>query len=288
MQIGFIGLGIMGSRMAANLLGAGHSVTVHNRTASKAAPLEAQGAAVAGTAAEAAQEADVVVTVVADPPAVRDVALGEAGFLPAMRAGALWLDCSTVDPACVRDMARAAEARDVRFVDAPVAGSKVPAERGELLFLAGGAVDDIAEAGPLFEAMGKRTIHAGPVGAGAALKLCNNLMLGAAMLAFCEAIAAGRAMGLDLDVLLEALTTSPVSAPFLALKTHKLRAADWSVEFPLKHQHKDLHLLLESAYAAGLPLPLAAAVKERYGDARAAGHADEDFSAVYEVVRPAG
>jgi len=284
MRIGFIGLGIMGGRMAANLARAGHAPVVWNRTPAKARPLKELGATVAASAPEAARGADVVITVLSEPGAVRDVAVGEAGFLPAMRAGSLWIDCSTVDPAFVRRMQARADARGVRYLDAPVAGSKGPAEKGELLFLVGGAVDDLVEAAPLFEVMGKRTLHAGPVGAGASLKLCNNLMLGAAMLAFAEAVAAGRAFGLDLDVLLEALTTSPVAAPFLKLKTDKLRESDWSPEFPLKHQHKDLHLLLETAYAEGLPLPLAAAVKERYGDAKARGLGEMDFSAVAEFV----
>jgi len=286
MQIGFIGLGIMGSRMAANLVRAGMTVAVYNRTAERARPLGEVGATVVASAADAVREADIVITVLSDPQAVRAVAVGEGGILSAMGSGSLWVDCSTVDPACVQEMAAAAGERGVRYVDAPVAGSKGPAEKGELLFLAGGDVADVAQAAPLFAVMGKRTIHAGPVGSGASLKLCNNLMLGAAMLAFGEAVAAGRAMGLDEEVLLEALTSSPVSAPFLALKRNKVRDADWAVEFPLKHQHKDLHLLLETAYAAGLPLPLAAAVKERYGDARARGLGDADFSAVCAVTRP--
>jgi 3-hydroxyisobutyrate dehydrogenase/glyoxylate/succinic semialdehyde reductase len=285
MQIGFIGLGIMGSRMAANLVRGGTAVTVYNRTAERVRPLSEEGARVATSAADAARDADVVITVLSDPEAVRQVAVGEGGFLSAMRAGSLWVDCSTVDPAFVREMAAAAAKHGVRYLDAPVAGSKVPAEKGELLFLAGGTADDVAQAEPLFALMGKRTIHAGPVSSGASLKLCNNLMLGAAMLAFGEAVAAGRAMGLDEEILLEVLTTSPVSAPFLALKRNKVRDADWAVEFPLKHQHKDLHLLLETAYAAGLPLPLAATVKERYGDARAHGLEEVDFSAVCAVAR---
>lgn len=285
MQIGLIGLGIMGSRMAANLAKAGMTLAVYNRTTERAAPLADVGATVASSAVEAVRGAEVVVTVLSDPPAVRAVAMGEGGFLPAMEEGSLWVDCSTVDPAFVREMAAAAREHGVRYLDAPVAGSKVPAERGELLFLVGGAEDDVVEAASLFEVMGKRTIHAGPVGSGAALKLCNNLMLGAAMLAFGEAIAVGQAMGLDQDVLLETLTSSPAAAPFLALKRGKVRDGDWSVEFPLKHQHKDLHLLLQTAYDAGLPLPLAAAAKERFGDARARGLGDADFAAVCEVVR---
>jgi 3-hydroxyisobutyrate dehydrogenase-like beta-hydroxyacid dehydrogenase len=286
MEIGFIGLGIMGSRMAANLVRAGMAVTVYNRTAERARPLAEAGATVVTSAVDAVREADVVITVLSDPEAVRVVATGEGGFLAAMGADSLWIDCSTVDPAFVREMAAAAAELGVRYLDAPVAGSKVQAERGELLFLAGGDVADVAQAAPLFAVMGKRTIHTGPVGCGASLKLCNNLLLGAAMLAFGEAVAAGRAMGLDEGMLLEALSTSPVSAPFLALKRDKVRDGDWAVEFPLKHQHKDLHLLLETAYAAGLPLPLAAAVKERYGDARARGLGDADFSAVCAVARP--
>ncbi|MDH5528191.1 MAG: NAD(P)-dependent oxidoreductase [Nitrospirota bacterium] len=285
-ETGFIGLGIMGSRMAANLIDAGHKLTVYNRSPEPARALEKAGAKRAGTPAEAARGRQVVVTVLSDPAAVRALALGPDGLLEGMDEGALWVDCSTVDPACSMELAALATAHGVRFIDAPVAGSKIPAEKGQLLFLVGGETDDLLEAAPLFEVMGKATVHAGPVGAGSALKLCNNLLLGAAMLGFAEALAAGDAFGLDPEVVLDALSGSPAAAPVLALKTGKIRNGDWSPEFPLKHMHKDLHLLMETAYEAGLPLPLAAALKERFGDARAAGFGNEDFCAVMKVARP--
>jgi 3-hydroxyisobutyrate dehydrogenase-like beta-hydroxyacid dehydrogenase len=285
MGIAFIGLGIMGGGMAANLARAGRAPVVWNRTAGKAKALEPLGATVAESPAEAARDADVVITMLADPPSVREIA---AAFLPVLKAGALWINATTIDPDCAREMAAQAQERGARYLDAPVTGSKIPAEKGELIFFAGGAADDVAEAGPLLEIMGRRTVHVGPVGAGSAVKLCNNLLALAGFLAFSESIAAGEAMGVETDVLLEALTTSPVAAPLLGLKAHKLRNRDWSPEFPLHLAHKDMHLLMETAYAANLPLPLAAAVKERYGDAKARGFGGEDFSAVHEMIRPAG
>lgn len=283
MRIGFLGLGIMGGGMAANLAKAGMAPAVWNRTPEKAGALEPLGARVAASPADAAKGADVVVTMLADPAAVRAVA---AAFLPELKAGALWLNASTVDPDCARAMAALAEAQGARYLDAPVTGSKGPAAQGELIFFVGGAADDLARAAPLLDVMGRRTVHAGPVGAGSAVKLCNNLLALAGVLAYAEAIAAGEAMGVDPDVLMEALTTSPVAAPLLAVKALKVRTRDWSPEFPLHLAHKDLNLLMRAAYAANLPLPLTAAVKERYGDARARGLGPEDFTAVCEVVRP--
>jgi 3-hydroxyisobutyrate dehydrogenase-like beta-hydroxyacid dehydrogenase len=286
MRIGFIGLGIMGGGMAANLARAGKAPAVWNRTAERAKSLAALGARVAASAADAAKGADIVITMLSDPAAVREVAAGAGGFLPELKAGALWVNASTVDPAFAREMAALAGAQGARYLDAPVTGSKGPAAKGELIFFVGGVADDVARAGPLLDIMGRRTVHAGPVGAGSAVKLCNNLLALAGVLAFAEAIAAGESMGVDIDVLLEALTTSPVAAPLLAVKAHKLRDRDWSPEFPLHLAHKDLNLLMRTAYAANLPLPLTAAVKERFGDAKARGLGGEDITAVYEVVCP--
>lgn len=278
--LGFIGLGIMGGGMAANLARAGMAPAVWNRTAEKAKPLEALGARIAASPADAAKDADVVITMLSDPPAVREIA---AAFLPELKAGALWINATTIDPDCAKEMAALAESRGARYLDAPVTGSKIPAEKGELIFFAGGAADDVAAAGPLLDIMGRRTDHVGPVGAGSAVKLCNNLLALAGALAFSEALAAGAAMGVETDVLLEALTTSPVAAPLLGLKAHKFRNRDWSPEFPLHLAHKDLNLLMRAAYEANLPLPLTAAVKERYGDAKARGFGGEDFTAVMEL-----
>jgi len=240
---------------------------------------------VAASPADAVKGADVVITMLGDPASVREVA---ADFLPELQSGALWINATTVDPAFAKEMAALAEGRGARYLDAPVTGSKVPAAKGELIFFAGGTADDVSRAGPLLEIMGRRTDHVGPVGAGSAVKLCNNLLALAGVLAFAEAIAAGEAMGVETDVLMESLTTSPVAAPLLGLKAHKFRERDWSPEFPLYLAHKDLNLLMETAYGANLPLPLTAAVKERYGDAKARGLGPDDITAVYEVVRPEG
>ncbi len=284
MAIGFIGLGIMGSRMAANLLDGGIDLVVWNRTEAKAKPLLDRGAAWAVTPTDVGRQVDLVFTVLAHPEAVRRVALGNDGLLAGLPEGALWVDCSTVNPSFSRAMAEEAEARGVRFVDAPVLGTKGPAEQGTLLFVAGGAEDDLAEARPYFDVMGRKTLHAGPQGMGTSLKMVFNLMLGTTMAAFSEGMALGQALGLERDDLLDALVGSIVAAPFLEYKRSKIEAGDYEADFPLKWMHKDLHLAAQSGYETQVPMPLAGVAKEAYALAVRNGYGDEDFAALYKLL----
>ncbi len=284
MKIGFIGLGIMGSRMAANLLKNGHDLTVYNRSKNDAQPLLEKGAKWAPSPAEAARDADVLITMVPTPEAVSDVALGENGFLPHMKKNAIWINSSTVNPSFNREMAGKAGQYGIRFVDAPVAGSKTPAEKGELVFLVGGNTTDVDECRPLFDAMGKKTIHAGDASMGAALKMLFNLLLGASMAAFAEALSLGRAMGFSVKDLLEILVGSPVVPPFMGMKKEKIESNDFSAEFPLKWMHKDLHLAALSAYEVGVTLPSTNAVKELFAQAAAHGLDNSDFSAIARLL----
>lgn len=276
----FIGLGIMGSRMAANLLGHGNSLTVFNRTASRAAPLAKLGATAAATPAEAARSRAVVFTMLADPPAVEAAALGSDGFLPAMARGALWVDCSTVDPAFSRRMAQEASARGIRFMDAPVAGSLPAAEKGDLSFLVGGDAKDLEECRPLLSAMGKAIRHMGGTGAGTSIKLVINMLLADSMAAFSEALALGQAMGFPRPLLLEALIGGPVTAPFLSGKREKLASGGFDAEFPLRLMLKDLGLVSTTANTLGVTLPVALAVKDLYAKAAKDGLAESDFSSI--------
>ena len=280
MKIAFIGLGIMGSRMAANLLRTGHELIVWNRSPGKAQSLVKSGAGLASTPAEAARHAEIAFTMLADPDAVAALALGPDGFLDALPRGALWVDCSTVTPISSRRMAAEATRRTVSFLDAPVVGSLPAAERAELTFLVGGEPKDLEKCKALLSAMGKTIKHVGVTGMGSSLKLLNNMLLGNAMAAFSEAIAFGEALGFSRAVLLDSLVGSGVVAPFMAAKKEKLATGRYDAEFPLRLMHKDLQLVSDTAYGLGVPLPVTHATKELFGQAAARGLADVDFSGI--------
>jgi glyoxylate/succinic semialdehyde reductase len=285
MKIGFIGLGIMGSRMAANLRKKGHDLVVHNRTKEKAGPLLAQGAVWAPTPADVAKQASIVITMLSTPDAVTDAALSErTGFLGHLAEQALWVDCSTVNPSFSKRMASEAKQRKVRFLDAPVGGSKVPAEQGQLLFFVGGEKDDLEEVRPLLDAMGKAVFHMGGHGRGTSMKIVNNVMLAQAMVAFSEAIVLGESLGIPGDLLFTTLLSSPVTAPFLSLKRSKMETGDFETEFPLQWMHKDAQLIAETAYETGVALPALNVVKEIYALAVKNGLGGQDFSAIYKLL----
>ena len=285
MNIGFIGLGIMGSRMAANLQKAGHSVALFNRTRAKAEPLLAAGAHWANSPACLAAEVEVVITMLAHPAAVESAALGPDGFLAGLAPGQIWIDCSTVNPSFSRKMAAAAKARGIRFLDAPVSGSKSVAAAAKLTFLVGGEADDLAACRPLLEAMGSKIIHCGDHGLGASLKMVMNQLLGTVMASFAEGLVLGEALGLSRDRLLEALLAGPAAAPFLAVKRERIETGDYGhADFPLQWLHKDLVLASVSGFENGVSMNLTNVAKEAYRLAIRAGHGEEDFSAIYRYL----
>jgi 3-hydroxyisobutyrate dehydrogenase/glyoxylate/succinic semialdehyde reductase len=285
MKIGFIGLGIMGSRMAANLLKKGHELVVYNRTKEKANALVAQGALWADSPAGVAKHVNIIFTMLAKPDAVAETALlGKRSFLETLLPKSLWVDCSTVNPSFSKLMANEAKARNVRFLDAPVAGSKGPAETGQLLFFVGGDKEDVEAAMPLFEAMGKAVFHVGGHGTGSAIKLVNNILLNTAIIAFSEAIVLGESLGLPKEKMFEVFSASPVVAPFLLLKRQKIETGSFEVEFPLRWAHKDLQLAADTAYETGAALPVTNIGKEIYALAVREGLGELDFSAVYKVL----
>ncbi|MEJ2479388.1 MAG: NAD(P)-dependent oxidoreductase [Acidihalobacter sp.] len=285
MNVTFIGLGIMGSRMAANLLQHGANLTVYNRSQAPARALGELGARIAASARDAVDDADVVFTMLSSPEAVTEVALGDDGFLPAMKPNALWADCSTVNPSFSQEEAAAARARGLRFLDAPVAGSAPQAEKGELVFFVGGDAADVKEAEELIGHMGSKLIHVGETGRGTSLKMLVNSLLAQSMLVFAETLALGEKMGLSREFLLDTLPNLPVAAPFLKAKAEMIRAGDYGVQFPLELMHKDLHLAALTAYEHGQPLNLANAAKELYAAARQEGLGREDFASIYEYLR---
>ena len=285
MKIGFIGLGIMGSRMAANLRKKGHELVVYNRTREKAQDLLAGGASWADSPAELAKRVNVLVTMLSKPDAVAEVALlGKRSFLETLMPNSLWIDCSTVNPSFSKLMAGEAKERSVRFLDAPVRGSKGPAEQGQLLFFVGGDAKDVEAAKPLLDCMGKAVFHVGGHGMGSAMKMVNNILLGQAMVAFSEALAFGEALGMTKQAMFDVLAASPVMAPFLNFKRQKIEKGDYSAEFPLQWMHKDLHLAAETAYETGAALPCANVAKELFALAMREGLGDQDLTAVYTVL----
>jgi 3-hydroxyisobutyrate dehydrogenase/glyoxylate/succinic semialdehyde reductase len=285
MNIAFLGLGIMGSRMAANLLRAGHTLTVWNRSAEKAHPLVALGATTAPSPAAAVTGAEVIISMLSTPAAVEETALGEDGFLAASSTGVIWVDASTVNPSFSRRMAAQAAAHGLRFLDAPVTGSKQPAEKGQLRFLVGGATQDLESVRPLLEVMGSTIVHAGEQGMGASLKMIFNLMLGQAMLGFAEGMALGESLGIARGQLFDLLLGGPLTPPILATKRTKFESGEYEAEFPLQWMQKDLHLAALTAYEQGVAMPAVNLAKEIYQLAIRAGHGEEDFSAIYEFMR---
>ena len=282
MNISFIGLGLMGSRMASNILKGEHQITVYNRTRSAADELSKNGALVADSTVEAVSSSDIVFTMLSDPSVVEKVASGQNGFLQHMQKGALWADCSTVDPMFSRRMFEAASQHDVRFIDAPVAGTLPHAESAQLIFYVGGLAEDYQEVSPLLDLMGQKAMHMGPIGAGAAFKMLVNMMLAQSMLVFSEAVLLGRSMGIDEELMLEVLPKLPVIAPVTQFKTDMMRKHEYPVQFPLELMQKDLHLASLCSYEYNQPLLMTNLAKEIYANAKKAGYGREDFGAVYE------
>src|SRR5258707_15643890 len=285
MKIGFIGLGIMGGRMAANLQKHGHSLVLFNRTREKAEPLIAEGAEWADSPAAVAPRVEVIFTMLAHPDAVEQAAVGPDGFLRHLGSDKMWIDCSTVNPSFSRKMAVEANIKGVGFLDAPVTGSKGQAELAKLTFWVGGEKSDLEKFGPLLECMGNRIIHCGGTGTGASLKMVMNQLLGTAMAAFAEGLVLGESLGLPRKLLFEALTGAPAVAPFLALKRERIENGNYeSADFPLRWLQKDLHLATVSAHEAAAAMPLTNAAKELYRLAIRDGRGSEDFSAIYDYL----
>jgi 3-hydroxyisobutyrate dehydrogenase/glyoxylate/succinic semialdehyde reductase len=284
MKIGFIGLGIMGSRMASNLQKHGYDLVVFNRTRAKAQPLLDQGAIFAESPAKLGTQVDILFTMLAHPDAVAQAALPEKGFLSHLKPKAVWVDCSSVNPSFSKKMAVAAAARRIRFVDAPVTGSAPVAADAKLVFWVGGEAIDLEAIRPLLLCMGNKIVHAGGHGMGTSMKMVINLLLGIGMASFAEAMALGQGLGLSQKMLFDSLLGMPAVPPFLASKREKIEKGNYEVEFPLRWMQKDMHLASVSAYEAGLATPVTNLTKDIYRFAMRGGHDMEDFSAIYEFM----
>ena len=270
----------MGRPMAANLLKAGFAVTVWNRTATRMEALVAQGARAAASARDAAAAADVLITIVSDPPALEQVLWGEQGALAGLRRGSVLVDSSTVSPALERRVATACAERGVESLDAPVTGGTWGAEKGELVFMVGGPAETLARVEPVLGSMGKRWFHLGPNGAGQTVKLAMNMLFALEVDALAEALALATAGGVPGEKLVEVMQSSMGRAPLLDIKAPMLLEHKYAPSFPLRLMHKDVTLALELAKQLGVPLPAAAAAREIYDTVLRAAREDLDYAAV--------
>ncbi|MEM1237734.1 MAG: 3-hydroxyisobutyrate dehydrogenase [Pseudomonadota bacterium] len=278
MKIGFIGLGNMGAPMAANLLAAGHEVTGFDTVAEPDIPL-------ASSAAEAATGADVVITMLPNGDILRAVA---QEVLPAMSAGTVLLDCSTVDVASARAVAQDAKAKGIAILDAPVSGGIGGAQAGTLTFMVGGPDHAFATANPLFDVMGQKAVHCGPAGNGQAAKICNNMILGITMIGTCEAFALADKLGLDRQAMFDVVSTSSgyswtmnAYCPAPGVGPHSPADNEYTPGFASALMLKDLRLSQAAAEASDADTPLGAAATELYrAFVEDEGQGDMDFSAM--------
>jgi 3-hydroxyisobutyrate dehydrogenase len=275
----------MGSGMAANLLKAGFPLTVYNRTAAKAQPLVDAGARLASTPADAVQGASVVLSMLADDAASRNVWLGTGGALAAADTRAILIESSTVSPVWIAELADEASRRGLQFLDAPVTGSRMQAEAGQLSFLVGGSDTTLAAVTPVLQAMSKEILHLGPVGSGAKLKLINNFLCGVQIASLAQGLTWIERSGLDREKSLTFLKTGAPGSPVLGALSARMAAHNYAVNFMLKLMAKDLLYAQNEAARCDVDLTTAQVARSLFEDAVAKGFGEVDMSAVIEPLR---
>jgi len=277
-KIGFIGTGLMGRGMARSLIRKGHTVRIYNRTRAKAEEVAQLGGTVADTPADAVRDADVIVTMLADPAALLGVVEGEHGILAGLRPGTVLIDSSTVSPPTTLRVLELLTTSGADMLDAPVFGSKNEAEKGELGFIVGGSREVLARVQDVLDCMG-RTNYVGANGMGAYAKLVVNLVVAGTLQVFNEGMVLAAKSGIDAEKMLEIILSSRARSGIIEMKAPQILKRDFSAFFPLQLMAKDMRLVLESAVALGLQLPAATALSGFYGECLAAGLANEDFAA---------
>ena len=285
-RVGLAGLGVMGWRIARNLRDAGLLVGVYNRTFDKALKFSREyGVEAFRTPGELARASDVVITMLSDDDAVRNVIASNDGVLNGLRPGSLVIDMSTISPSVSVELANMVRSRGGDMVDAPVIGTSVAVERKELVVLVGGSEDAFNRARDILQHTAKTIIHVGPNGYGLYAKLINNALLGSYVVALAEVVQLGRAFGLSDSVILDVLTKlSSARSPTSELKVPKMLSGDYSVQFALKHMRKDLDIVNREASIRGVPIPMASLALQFYRMAERMGLSEEDFAAVLKVL----
>jgi len=286
-RIGFAGMGLMGSRMARNLLSKGFPLTVWNRTPARCEPLAREGAKVARTPRELAENSDVVVACVADPDAAGRIMFAEDGIRPAIRPGFRYLECSTISPGLVRRMGEVLRAKGADVLEAPVTGSKLGSEKGTLLFMTGGRPETHEELMPVMMAMGTRAILCGELGHASVVKLVGNTIISFMLEGFCEGAVVAQKAGVPLQKVLEVVMASGFASPYFAFKGAAIEKRDFDQHFSIDLLVKDQTLMMEEAAAARAPMPGLAAIREVFQAARAQGLGQEDIAAVIKTLERA-
>lgn len=287
-KVAFIGLGIMGRAMAANLLKAGFSVTVWNRTAVRMQPLIEAGARAAASPKHAAADADVVITVVTDSPDVQQVLLGDDGVIHGARAGTVVIDMSTISPRRTREMAARLADKQIHMLDAPVTGGDVGARDGTLSIMVGGDEAVFERCRPLFEAMGRHVVHVGPIGAGQTVKLCNQVIVALNLLAMGEGLALAAKAGVDMEKMLSVVQKGAAGSWALDNLAPRVLRGDYAPGFMVKLQQKDLRLAMEAAAELNLPLIGTGVVQQLLRSVEAYGGADDGTQAIVTVLERLG
>ncbi|ODS90359.1 MAG: hypothetical protein ABS45_16150 [Comamonas sp. SCN 65-56] len=278
--VAFIGLGAMGAPMASNLLAAGFALRVFNRRADRARPFAELGATVCASVAEAVQDARFVVSIVSDDEATRAVMLAEGGVVASAAPATIVVDSSTNTPAMAREVALAAAARGLAYLDAPVSGSVPQSRNRELVFMAGGDAAAFEAVRPLLDAMGRMALHVGASGAGATIKLVNNMLAGTMTAALAEAVSIAQAAGVDPQAAQAILSEGPVASRLVRSKLPKMLGRDFSAQFQLALMDKDLRYFLALAQQLDRPAPIASLVRGQFQAARRAGFGTLDTSAL--------
>ncbi|MGG3572917.1 NAD(P)-dependent oxidoreductase [Bacillus gobiensis] len=281
LKIGWIGLGYMGTPMAKNVLKAGNTLYVYNRTKEKAQGLANEGAILCETPQELTEKSDVIITMLTDGAAVKDVLEQEEGILAGLDHSKIVIDMSTVSPEDSVLFSELVRTKEAAFIDAPVSGSVKPAEDGTLVILPGGNAEDIQKVQPIFDILGKKTVHFGENGKGASAKLVINLLLGITMQGASEALLLAEKLGLEKESTLEMILASAVGTPLVTGKKQLFEKEEFPAAFMLKLMSKDLGLALKEADKNGTSLPLTKAADQTYGSAKEHGKGELDLSAVF-------
>jgi 3-hydroxyisobutyrate dehydrogenase-like beta-hydroxyacid dehydrogenase len=283
-NLGFVGLGVMGSRMVKRLLDVGHDVTGYNRTPAKAQPLLDSGMKWADSPRAAAEAADVVFSMIANNTALRAVTEGENGIVAGLSAGKIYVEMSTVSPAAIRELAKQVEAKGAEMLDAPVSGSSITLEEGKLSFMVGGARKTFEKVLPLLQAIGPKATHVGANGLAAAMKIATNLSLAVQMLAFSEGLLLAEKSGIARESAVEVLLNSVIASPMVKYRGPFVLKMPDEVIFDVNMMQKDLLLALEMGLQLDVPMPTTAVTNQMLTAARAMGLADKDFAILFEAL----
>jgi 3-hydroxyisobutyrate dehydrogenase len=281
-SVAVLGTGIMGSAMARNLARAGLETTAWNRTRERAEPLAGDGVQIADSAADAAAGAEATITMLTNADAVREV-ITDGGALEAMSGHGIWIQSSTIGISATEEFVGLADQRGVPFLDAPVSGTKQPAEAGQLVVLASGDQEALERCEPVFEAIGQKIVWLGDAGAGMRMKLVTNNRLDSLMAELAETIALAEGLNADPRRFLEVIEGGAMDFPYAHVKGKEMIERSFEPSFPLRHAHKDARLVLEAAERKEIDLPLARGVEQRFREAEEMGYGEEDIAAVFEA-----